>query len=125
MRMLVLIRNWLRMDAPLPSRVSPGYQIKQLRNGYLWILHLASLDTQNSGMDAVEHPLDWWAFGGYDLVRRELHCAEAEARRRVRLKFRDYHQVTGDPIWQPRGSAGYATLRRAILEGHVLFNDLM
>jgi hypothetical protein len=76
-------------------------------------------------MDAVEHPVDWWAVGGYALVMRELHCSESEARRRVRLKIRDYFQTTGDPIWQPRGSAGYANLRKAIVEGRVLDNDLI
>jgi hypothetical protein len=56
---------------------------------------------------------------------RELKCDEREARRRVRLKMRDYHQRTGDPIWRPIGNAGYAALRQAIMEGRVLFNDLL
>jgi hypothetical protein len=75
-------------------------------------------------MDSVDHPLDWWAIGGYPTVMRELNCSEATARRKVRLKLRDYHIRTGSLIWKPQGSAGYAALRRAILEGRVLSNDL-
>jgi hypothetical protein len=75
-------------------------------------------------MDAVAHPLDWWAYGGYPAVMRELKCTEPEARRRVRLKIADYDKLTGDSIWKPIGSAGYAALRRAIMEGRVLRNDL-
>lgn len=76
-------------------------------------------------MDAVEHPLDWWAYGGYPAVMRELECSEAAARRRVRLKLRDYFERTGDPIWKPVGNAGYARLRQAIMEGRVLDNELI
>jgi hypothetical protein len=75
-------------------------------------------------MAPLEHPLDWWAYGGYQAVMRELGCSEAAARRSVRLKLRDYYTRTGDPIWKPQGSAGYAALRRRILEGRVLSNDL-
>jgi hypothetical protein len=76
-------------------------------------------------MDAVEHPLDWWVIGGYPAVMRELGCSEAAARRRVRLKLRDYYSRTGDPVWRPKGSAGYATLRRAIIDGRVFDHDLV
>jgi hypothetical protein len=76
-------------------------------------------------MDAVDHPLDWWAYGGYPAVMRELQCSQSEARRKVRLKIRDYYRRTGDPIWKPVGSAGYAALRRAIMGDRVLFNDLI
>jgi hypothetical protein len=75
-------------------------------------------------MDSVEHPLDWWAFGGYKLVMDELNCDEREARRRVRLKIRDYYRRTKDPIWKPIGSAGYAALRQEIMAGRVLDNEL-
>jgi hypothetical protein len=75
-------------------------------------------------MDCVDHPLDWWAVGGYRLVTRELGCSEAEACGSVRLKIRDYYKETGDPIWKPAGSSGYAALRKAILDGRVLENDL-
>jgi hypothetical protein len=75
-------------------------------------------------MDAVEHPLDWWAYGGYRAVMRELGCSEAAARRRVRLKLRDYYTRTGDPIWKPLGDTGYAALRQAIMEGQALSNEL-
>lgn len=76
-------------------------------------------------MDTVDHPLDWWAYGGYDAVMREAKCTEAEARRRVRLKLRDYFERTGDPIWKPVGHAGYARLRQAIMDGQVLDNELV
>lgn len=76
-------------------------------------------------MDAVEHPLDWWAYGGYPLVMHELKCSEAEARRRVRLKLRDYYERTGDPIWRPVGNAAYTALRQAIMDGGVLDNELI
>ena len=76
-------------------------------------------------MDTVDHPLDWWAYGGYPAVMREAKCTEAEARRRVRLKLRDYYERTGDPIWRPVGNAGYAALRQAIMDGQVLDNELV
>jgi hypothetical protein len=55
---------------------------------------------------------------------REPNCDEREARHRVRLKLRDYHQRTSNPIWRPIGNASYAALRQANMEGRVLFNDL-
>jgi hypothetical protein len=76
-------------------------------------------------MDTVDHPLDWWALGGYPAVMREAHCTETEARRRVRLKLRDYYERTGDPIWRPVGNNGYAALRQAIMDGRVLDNELV
>jgi hypothetical protein len=76
-------------------------------------------------MDSVDHPLDWWAYGGYKAVMRELDCSEAEARRRVRLKLRDYFERTGDPIWKPVGHTGYTRLRQGIMNGDVLDNDLV
>lgn len=76
-------------------------------------------------MDQVQHPLDWWAYGGYPAVMRELNCSEPAARHKVRLKIADYYKLTGDPIWKPIGSAGYARLREAIMDGRVLFNDLV
>jgi hypothetical protein len=66
-------------------------------------------------MDTVERSLDCWAAGGYGLVMHELKCNEAHARRKVRLKLRDYCRRTGDPIRKPRGRAGYAALRKAIM----------
>jgi hypothetical protein len=75
-------------------------------------------------MDHVKHPLDWWAHGGYLAVMRKLGYSEAVARRKVRLKLRDYYLKTGDPVWKPLGSSGYAALRKAILDGRLLPNDL-
>ncbi len=75
-------------------------------------------------MDSVEHPLDWWAVGGYEAVIRELRCTKTVARHKVHHKIDDYYQRTADPIWRPIGNRGYAHLRRAILDGRVLDNEL-
>jgi hypothetical protein len=76
-------------------------------------------------MDPVDHPLDWWAYGGYPAVMRELQCTKTQARHQVHSKIADYYQRTGDPKWRPIGNRGYAQLRRAILAGRVLDNDLV
>jgi hypothetical protein len=78
----------------------------------------------NKHMDLVDHPLDWWAYGGYPAVMRELACSKAAARRKVHAKITEYFARTGLPIWRPVGSQGYALLRRNILAGRVLDNDL-
>lgn len=75
-------------------------------------------------MDAVEHPLDWWALEGYPAVIRELRCTKAEARHQVHQKITDYYLRTGDPLWRPIGNRGYAQLRRAIMENRALNNEL-
>ncbi len=75
-------------------------------------------------MDSVEHPLDWWAYGGYPAVMRELHCTRAVARHKVHMKIDDYYKRTGDSIWKPVGNRGYTQLRRTIMAGRVLNNDL-
>jgi hypothetical protein len=80
---------------------------------------------ENGCMDAVENPLDWWAHGGYPAVMRELGCTNAQARHQVHQKIHNYYRRTGDPIWHPIGNRGYAQLRRAILDGRVLNNDLV
>ncbi len=76
-------------------------------------------------MDAVRHPLDWWAYGGYPMVMRELGCIKTVARHKVHAKIDDYFKRTGDPIWKPVGHSGYIALRRAIMSGQVLDNDLV
>ena len=76
-------------------------------------------------MDSVDHPLDWWTYGGYSAVKRELKCTKAVARHKVHQAIDDYYRRTGDPIWRPVGNGGYARLRRAILENRVLSNDLV
>ncbi|MDP9368606.1 MAG: hypothetical protein M3Q03_10090 [Chloroflexota bacterium] len=76
-------------------------------------------------MDSVEHPLDWWAYGGYPAVMRELACTQAVARHKVHAKIEEYFQRTGDPIWKPVGHRGYTQLRRAIMDGQVLNNELV
>ncbi len=76
-------------------------------------------------MDAIDHPLDWWASGGYPMVMRELHCTKTIARHKVHHKIDEYYRRTGDPIWKPVGNHGYAQLRRAIMAGQVLNNELV
>ncbi len=76
-------------------------------------------------MDSVDHPLDWWAYGGYPAVMRELGCTKTVARHKVHAKIAEYFQRTGDPIWKPMGHRGYTQLRRAIMAGRVLNNDLV
>jgi hypothetical protein len=75
-------------------------------------------------MDSVEHPLDWWTYGGYEAVTRELNRTKAHARHRVHHKIKDYFRRTGDPRWRPIGNRGYAELRRATMAGNVLDNGL-
>lgn len=38
-------------------------------------------------MDSVDHPLDWWAYGGFPAVMRDMVCSKVEARHRVRPKI--------------------------------------
>ena len=79
----------------------------------------------NQFMDAVDHPLDWWAVGGYRLVMHELKCSKTIARHKVHAKIDDYFRRTGDPIWKPVGNRGFIRLRRAIMAGQALDNDLV
>ncbi len=76
-------------------------------------------------MDSVEHPLDWWAYGGYLEVMRQLGCSHEQARRTVKQQIRSYFQRTGDQIWRPVGHRGYAQLRRAIMAGDLTDHDLV
>ncbi len=76
-------------------------------------------------MDAVEHPLDWWAYGGYPSVMRELNCDKTVARHKVRAKLKEYFERTGNPIWKPVGNHGHVQLRRAIMAGGVLDGQLV
>jgi hypothetical protein len=75
-------------------------------------------------MDSVDHPLDWWAVGGYALVMRELGCSKAQARHAVHRTIQAYFRRTGDARWRPIGHRGYSQLRRAIMAGRMLDNDL-
>lgn len=75
-------------------------------------------------MVSVEHPLDWWAYGGYSEVMRQLGCTKAQARRLVHAKIREYLQRTGNPIWHSIGNRGCAARRRAIMENRALDNEL-
>ncbi len=75
-------------------------------------------------MDAVKHPLDWWAYGGYPMVMRELGCIKTVARHKVRDQIDENFRRTGDAIWKPVGNRGFARLLRAILDGRVLDNEL-
>jgi hypothetical protein len=79
----------------------------------------------NGGMDSVDHPLDWWAYGGYPAVMRELRCTKTQARHQVHAKIAEYYRCTQEPIWRPIGNCEYALLRRTIMDGRVLDNDLV
>ena len=68
-------------------------------------------------MDQVKHPLDWWAFGGYDEVIRQTGWNPAKARREVRKAIHAHG-------WNPIGHAGYAALRRQIMDGELFDHDL-
>ncbi len=76
-------------------------------------------------MDPVDHPLDWWAYGGYPMVMRELRCPHVVARHKVHAKINEYYRRTADPLWRPNGNRGYARLRRAINDNRALGNELM
>ena len=76
-------------------------------------------------MDSVEHPLDWWAYGGYPAVMRELGCTKSVARHKVHQKIVEYYRRTGDPRWRPISNQGFAQLRRAIMQGRILNNELV
>jgi len=69
-------------------------------------------------MDQVQHPLDWWAFGGYEEVMRNTGWNIAKARRAVRKAIRAYG-------WNPIGQSGYEELRQQIMDGKLLDNDLV
>lgn len=68
-------------------------------------------------MDPVKHPLDWWAYGGYDEVMRHTGWNIAKACREVRKAIKSYG-------WNPIGHAGYQELRRQIMDGEILDKDL-
>jgi hypothetical protein len=68
-------------------------------------------------MDQVAHPLDWWAYGGYAEVMRRTGWPLAKARREVRKAIRGYGL-------KPIGHRGYRDLRRRIMAGTLLDNDL-
>lgn len=69
-------------------------------------------------MDPVDHPLDWWAYGGYAFVMRETGWSLPHARREVRKAIKRFG-------WHPIGHRGYEQLRQQILAGQVLDNDLV
>jgi len=69
-------------------------------------------------MDLVKHPLDWWAYGGYAEVMCQTGWNLAKARREVRKAIKAYG-------WNPIGHAGYAKLRRRIMDGEVFDKDLI
>jgi hypothetical protein len=69
-------------------------------------------------MDAVGHPLDWWAYGGYAEVVRQTGWPLPRARRDVRRAIRALGL-------RPMGHREYAALRRRIMSGKLLDNDLV
>jgi hypothetical protein len=68
-------------------------------------------------MDSVPHPLDWWAYGGYDEVIRQTGWTRPRARREVRKVIRHLGL-------KPFGNAGYLALRHKIMDGTLLDNEL-
>jgi hypothetical protein len=76
-------------------------------------------------MDSVDHPLDWWAYGGYPAVMRELKCSKTTALHNVRQKLDEMYRRTKDPVWRPFGNRGHARLRRATMAGQMVNNDLV
>lgn len=89
------------------------------------LLHIPRLVPHNLVMDSVDHPLDWWAYGGYPAVMRELICDKTVARHKVLAKLKEHFERTGDPIWKPVGNHGHAQLRRAITAGAVIDGELV
>ena len=69
-------------------------------------------------MDQVRHPLDWWAYGGYDEVMRHTGWNLARARREVKKTIKRYG-------WSPKGRKGYDALRQQIMRGQALDHDLL
>jgi len=69
-------------------------------------------------MDQVQHPLDWWAYGGYAEVVRQTGWNLPKARREVRKAIRAYG-------WNPIGRRGYEKLRQRIMNGQTLDHDLL
>lgn len=65
----------------------------------------------------MQHPLDWWAYGGYAEVVRQTGWSLPKARREVRKMIRAYG-------WNPICHRGYEELRRRIMDGEVLDHDL-
>ena len=68
-------------------------------------------------MDPVQHPLDWWAYGGYDEVMRQTGWNLPKARREVKKAIRNHG-------WNPIGHRGYEELRQRIMDGEMLDHDL-
>lgn len=69
-------------------------------------------------MDQVQHPIDWWAYGGYAEVVRRTRWALPRARREVRKAIKRQG-------WNPIGNAGYEELRRRIMDGLMTDRDLI
>jgi len=69
-------------------------------------------------MDQVRHPLDWWAYGGYQEVIHHTGWNSAKARREVRKAIRAYG-------WNPIGRHGYEQLRKQIMDGRTQDHDLL
>lgn len=68
-------------------------------------------------MYLVQHPLDWWAYGGYTEVVRQTGWSLPKARREVRKVINHYGL-------RPIGHAGYTELRQAIMDGEMTDRDL-
>lgn len=65
----------------------------------------------------MQHPLYWWAYGGYDYVIRQTGWSLPKARREVRKVIKRYGL-------NPIGHRGYRELRQRIMNGEKLNHDL-
>ncbi len=72
---------------------------------------------EDKPIDQVKHPIDWWAYGGYDEVMRNTGWNRSRARREVRKVIKQYG-------WHPIGHNGYTELRKRIMGGNTLDWDL-
>ncbi len=63
-------------------------------------------------MDPVQHPLDWWAHGGYAEVVRQTGWNLPKARREVKKTIKRYG-------WNLIGHAGYELLRKKIMNSEM------
>lgn len=68
-------------------------------------------------MDSVQHPLDWWAYGGHAEVMRNTGWSLPKARREVRKVIRAYG-------WNPIGRQGFDASRRRVMADNVFDHNL-
>jgi len=84
-------------------------------------------------MDPLTEPLQWWAYGHYAEVLRQLARRRQPndkpvtplfCRRLIKAHIRARFRATGDPVWDPRGHDGYERLRQAIMDNRTTDHEL-